>query len=103
MGYDDQLCVDFSPVVVEIMAERHAAIQGIEWQQADVRDMDTVPSDSVGVAFDKGTLDAMIHGSPWSPPDDVLDNTNRYIREVISNSLTPPSLQAHSPQPKLPG
>ena len=83
-GYDDQLCVDFSPVVVEIMTERHAAIQGIEWQKADVRDMDTVPSDSVDVAFDKGTLDAMIHGSPWSPPDDVLDNTGRYIREVIS-------------------
>jgi hypothetical protein len=34
------------------------------------------------VAFDKGTLDAMIHGSPWSPPDQVLSDTSRYMREV---------------------
>lgn len=89
-GYDNQLCVDFSPVVVGLMTERQAAIKGIEWRQADVRAMDTVPSSSVDIAFDKGTLDAMIHGSPWSPPDDVLDNTGRYIREVIFRSSRPP-------------
>lgn len=90
-GYRDQLCLDFSPVVVDLMSERHAAIEGIEWRKGDVRDMDTIPSGSVDVAFDKSTLDAMVHGSPWNPPDDVLENTGQYIREV--RSPQPPSLR----------
>ncbi|KAL8993898.1 MAG: hypothetical protein Q9188_007209 [Gyalolechia gomerana] len=66
------------------------SFNNLEWfldrhlfQQADVRQMDQIPSESVDVAFDKGTLDAMIYGSPWDPPDEVLDNTGRYIREVF--------------------
>lgn len=66
------------------MRARHAQEKGIEWRWADVRDMKDVGSDSVDVAFDKGTLDAMIHGSPWSPPDQVLSDTSRYMREVGS-------------------
>lgn len=81
-GYYNQLCVDFSAVVVKVMTQRHADIEGIEWQQIDIRQMDTIPSQSIDVAFDKGTLDAMIHGSPWTPPPDVVDNTGRYMREV---------------------
>ncbi|KAI0393020.1 S-adenosyl-L-methionine-dependent methyltransferase [Xylariaceae sp. FL0594] len=81
-GYRNQLCVDFSAVVVETMTERHADIEGIEWQQADIREMSTIPSQSIDVAFDKGTLDAMIHGSVWTPPPDVVENTGRYMREL---------------------
>ena len=66
------------------MSKRHIDSEGITWKQADVRQMDQIPSESVDVALDKGTLDAMIHGSPWDPPDEVLDNTGRYIREVHS-------------------
>ncbi|KAK1985763.1 S-adenosyl-L-methionine-dependent methyltransferase [Colletotrichum cereale] len=81
-GYHNQLCLDFSTVVVDLMAARHAGA-GIEWRWADVRDMpDAAPTGSVDVAFDKGTMDAMIHGSPWSPPADVRDNTARYLAEV---------------------
>ncbi|KAL8999119.1 MAG: hypothetical protein Q9169_002007 [Polycauliona sp. 2 TL-2023] len=82
-GYRDQLCVDFSSVVVETMSKRESETEGINWKQVDVRDMHLIPSESVDVAFDKGTLDAMIHGSPWDPPDDVLDDTGRYVREVF--------------------
>ncbi|KAI0017974.1 S-adenosyl-L-methionine-dependent methyltransferase [Xylariomycetidae sp. FL0641] len=82
-GYDSQLCVDFSAVVVDLMSKRHANISGIEWKRLDVRQMDEISSASIDVAFDKGTLDAMIHGSPWSPPDDVKENTGRYLREVF--------------------
>ncbi|OAP59320.1 hypothetical protein AYL99_06618 [Fonsecaea erecta] len=82
-GYKDQICVDFSPVVVAAMSKRHQDVEGITWQHADVRQMDQIPSESVDVAFDKGTLDAMIHGSPWDPPAEVRDNTGRYIREVF--------------------
>lgn len=88
-GYDNQLCVDFSHVVVELMRSRHGSgsgvDSGVEWEFADVRDMKDLPSGSVDVAFDKGTMDAMIHGSPWSPPEDVLDNTGRYVNEVSAS------------------
>jgi hypothetical protein len=81
-GYGKQLCVDFSPVVVELMTERHKDIAGIEWGRVDVRDMPSVSTGSIDVAFDKGTLDAMIYGSPWSPPDEVKENTSKYLKEA---------------------
>ena len=82
-GYSNQLCLDFSNTALELMRARHAEEKGIEWRWADVRALEeTVASGSVDVAFDKGTLDAMIHGSPWSPPDQVLSDTGRYMREV---------------------
>jgi hypothetical protein len=87
MGYKDQVCVDFSTVVVQAMLLRHENVGGITWKHADVRCMDQIPSESVDVAFDKGTLDAMIYGSPWDPPDEVLDNTGRYVREVRPECL----------------
>jgi hypothetical protein len=84
-GYTDQLCLDFSNTALELMRARHAEEKGIEWRWADVRALEeTVASGSIDVAFDKGTLDAMIHGSPWSPPDQVLSDTSRYMREVRS-------------------
>lgn len=64
------------------MKSRSPADSGIDWKWADVRDMPDLASSSIDVAFDKGTLDAMIHGSPWSPPDDVLENSGRYLGEV---------------------
>ncbi len=83
-GYKNQVCVDFSTVAVNNMSKQHSHFEGITWMHADVRQLDQIPSESVDVAFDKGTLDAMIHGSPWDPPDEVRDNTGRYIREVRS-------------------
>lgn len=63
------------------MRTRHKDLS-IEWVLGDVRDMPAIAAKSVDVAFDKGTLDAMIHGSPWSPPSEVLDNTGKYMKEV---------------------
>jgi len=81
-GYTRQICVDFSTRVVEAMTERHKDKPGIDWRCLDVRNMAELADKSIGVAFDKGTLDAMIHGSPWSPPDDVRENTSKYMGEV---------------------
>jgi hypothetical protein len=86
LGYEHQICVDFSPIIVERMSKRHSIdARGIKWLCMDVRHMDQISSGSIDVAFDKGTLDAMVHGNPWSPPDDVRENTAQYMREV-SNS-----------------
>lgn len=74
---------------MQAMSRRQEDIGGITWQQADVRCMDNIPPASVDVAFDKGTLDAMIYGSPWDPPDEVVDNTSRYIREVCFYKILP--------------
>ena len=64
------------------MSKRYKSKPGVVWKQMDVRDMRGIEDKSVEVAFDKGTLDAMIHGSPWSPPPAVKENTNRYLSEV---------------------
>ncbi|KAI0581232.1 methyltransferase type 11 [Pyrenophora tritici-repentis] len=82
-GYTNQVCLDFSTVVVETMKSRHSDKPQVEWQVGDVRDMRAIASGSVDVAFDKGTLDTMIYGSPWSPPDEVLENSGRYMKEVM--------------------
>ena len=79
-GFNNQLCIDFSSVVVKLMSDRDGP--EIEWQQADVRNMTTIPDKSIDVAFDKGTLDAMIYGSPWDPPEAVKHNTGQYMDEV---------------------
>jgi hypothetical protein len=52
----------------------------------DVRDLQ-LPDASIDVALDKGTLDAMIHGSLWNPPDDVKDNVRKYANEVYSHII----------------
>jgi hypothetical protein len=68
------------------MSKHHAEIEGIEWKNMDVRGMEEIPPQSIDVAFDKGTLDAMIYGSGWDPPDEVRENTGRYMREVRSSN-----------------
>lgn len=65
-----------------MMTKRHSEISGLEWKRADVRDLEMLADKSVDVALDKGTLDAMIYGSGWNPPDEVRSNTGRYMREV---------------------
>jgi hypothetical protein len=47
----------------------------------DVRHLE-LSNRSVDVAIDKGTLDAMIHGSLWNPPDNVRRNVGKYVDEV---------------------
>ena len=68
------------------MKDRHAETEGIKWRLMDVRNMKGLDDCSVDIAFDKGTLDAMIHGSPWSPPQEVRNNTAAYLREVHISS-----------------
>ncbi|KAL9044170.1 MAG: hypothetical protein Q9214_002672 [Letrouitia sp. 1 TL-2023] len=53
----------------------------LDWQVDDVRHLQ-VDSSSIDIAIDKGTLDTMLHGSPWSPPEEVQKNVSQYVDEV---------------------
>jgi len=54
----------------------------MSWEVMDVRHLDFEASTFV-VAIDKGTLDAMLHGSLWDPPTDVRKNVAEYVNEVL--------------------
>lgn len=80
LGYTNQTSVDFSPVVIEAMEAKYLALN-TEWRVMDIRQLE-LPDRSVNVAIDKGTMDAMIHGSLWDPPEDVRQNLGQYVDEV---------------------
>lgn len=65
------------------MAARFKETDDLDWRIMDVRDMLGIATASIDVAIDKGTLDAMTHGSPWDPPEEVRGDTERYIDEVV--------------------
>jgi hypothetical protein len=80
LGYSNQISVDFSQVLINAMSLKYAALN-TTWSVMDVRKLD-IPDASVDLAIDKGTLDAFIHGSPWNPPEDVVQNVGSYVDEV---------------------
>jgi hypothetical protein len=80
MGYKGQTSIDFSPVVIEEMKQRYRNLDA-KWYVMDIRSL-RFASGSLDIAIDKGTLDAFIHGSPWDPPTDTLENVGRYVDEV---------------------
>ena len=95
IGYHDQLSIDFSPNAIEAMKEKHSDL-GLDWSVMDVRKMEIgdstfdVAIDKVSLCLtqlfhaqcEKGTLDAMLHGSLWDPEDDVKINVGAYVNEV---------------------
>ena len=98
LGYKNQVCIDFSSIVIKETASRYASQQdSINWQVMDVRHMTEFDDNSFEVAIDKGTLDAMIWGSPWDPPPDVRKNTSEYISEVeVLTCIYFPTIADHS-------
>lgn len=72
------MSIDFSSVVIEKMESKYPEMT---WQVMDVRHLE-FEDDIFEVALDKGTLDAMLHGSLWDPPEGVRENVGKYVDEV---------------------
>ncbi|EMC94295.1 hypothetical protein BAUCODRAFT_150480 [Baudoinia panamericana UAMH 10762] len=87
LGYDRQTAVDFSAVVVANMQAQHPSIT---WETMDIRHL-TFSDASFDVCIDKATLDAMLYGSLWDPPNDVKTNVKAYVDEV-ARALKPGGL-----------
>lgn len=68
------------------------ALLETRWFVMDVRHLE-LPDWSIDIAIDKGTLDAMIHGSLWDPPEDVRRNVGNYVDEVVEHRFYPPNLR----------
>lgn len=68
------------------MKEKYASLN-TTWRVMDIRKME-IEDKTVDVAIDKATLDAMIHGSLWDPPDDVRENVGKYVDEVNTLCLS---------------
>ncbi|OTA01900.1 hypothetical protein A9Z42_0022440 [Trichoderma parareesei] len=83
-GYKRQLCFDFSDVAVKNMRKQleEDPVEGMEYIFMNAFTMDKVSDKSVDVAFDKGMMDALIHGDPWNPPKDVRENTRKYQEQL---------------------
>lgn len=73
--------MDFSQVVINAMMIKYTSLN-TQWSVMDVRQLE-LPTSSIDIAIDKGTLDAFIHGSLWNPPDDVRENVGKYVDEVF--------------------
>lgn len=78
LGFTQQVCVDFSEIVIKQMRSH---CPNLEWRVEDVRDLQSTDS-SFDITIDKGTMDAMIWGSNWDPPPEVRENIEKYMSEI---------------------
>ncbi|KAF2397847.1 S-adenosyl-L-methionine-dependent methyltransferase [Trichodelitschia bisporula] len=81
IGYHNQCSIDFSPVAIDFMKSKYDSIESLGWRVMDVRKMEFADAE-FDCAIDKGTLDAMLHGSLWDPEPEVKANVNAYVSEV---------------------
>lgn len=90
-----QVAVDYSPVVIERMRERFAALPDTHWEVADVRDLSTVRAahgPHFDLVIDKATMDAF----QASKAGDVEENVAKMLTEV-SQCLSEPVCASGSP------
>ncbi|KAA1469067.1 S-adenosyl-L-methionine-dependent methyltransferase [Dentipellis sp. KUC8613] len=84
-GYKNIVNIDYSPVVVEQMRNRHQNSRPeMSWHEMDIRAL-TFGDSTFDVAIDKGTMDAMMtaKGDVWDPPQQVIDDCTKEVDEVL--------------------
>lgn len=89
-GFTHITNIDFSPVVIEKMATKHADLTEMSWHVMDICHLRFEPS-SFDVVLEKGTLDAlMVHEKdPWNTSLDTLEQIDTILHQV--NCLNCPS------------
>jgi len=72
-GYHNIVNLDFSQVVIDKMAKRHAACTGMTWVCMDMLNMGFT-EDSFDVVLEKGTIDALLveQKDLWKPSADIV-------------------------------
>ncbi|KAH6996497.1 hypothetical protein BKA56DRAFT_609739 [Ilyonectria sp. MPI-CAGE-AT-0026] len=71
-----------------LITERHDELGGSGRKLTDVRSMVDLADKSINLGLSKGTIDAMMYGTPWSPPDEVEDSTSRYMKYALHQPNT---------------
>lgn len=85
LGYRNVINVDYSPVVIEAMALRHAQQPESRWIVGDMFHLsDVIDMSSAHCCIDKGTLDAVltVQHDPWDPPVELLQRIHSYMQQV---------------------
>lgn len=79
-----QIAVDYSPVVIEKMKQKYDDLSvGVEWLVDDVRALQHIPSRSVDVVIDKGTMDALQADKENEALDDHIDSMLQHVSRVL--------------------
>ena len=84
-GFTNMLSTDISEVCIE---RQKLALPHLEWQVADLRNMDCFQNESFDVVIEKATLDALLvkEKSPWHPSDEAKIAIGKLISLFFENS-----------------
>jgi SAM-dependent methyltransferase len=96
-GWENQLNIDYSPVVIDAMRAKHQSTRPkMEWQVMDMTDMSALPNESYDVVIDKAAMDAIMthEGDVWNPDDSVVAQA-RAMCQHISRILKPGGYHLH--------
>jgi ubiquinone/menaquinone biosynthesis C-methylase UbiE len=80
-GYHQLTNIDFSPVVIEQMAQRYPSLT---WSVMDIKHL-SFPSDSFDAVLDKGTLDALTCGGDVD--ECIFQALSEYVRVLRPGGL----------------
>ncbi|XP_045213380.2 EEF1A lysine methyltransferase 4-like [Mercenaria mercenaria] len=84
-GFKHITNIDFSPVVIQKMADKHSDLQEMSWLVMDICDLRFEPC-SYDIVLEKGTLDAlMVHEKdPWDTSVETLQKIDSILQQVTS-------------------
>ncbi|XP_056421619.1 EEF1A lysine methyltransferase 4 [Hyla sarda] len=88
-GVRPLVSIDYSPVCIKEMAQRHANAPDMSWMVMDARHLQ-FPDETFDLVIEKGTLDAMMvdEKDPWRVSQDTITLVDQVLSEV-SRVLTP--------------